>query len=429
MSQVGEDSHYRSALRETSDPKSPTWRYKVNASGVPLAGTLIGIQGCQWITTCCSAIIAAVNYRQKRGGDHHSLIKETADLWRSAFEGNQETQTWFRTEVEAQIDQFVTTEDQNILMLMQSTMKYCLLRLYLSSNAGGVEVDHNEAIKLHLINRADQDPDEATWSTHGIFASARSASVSTARTTTAGTRPAPTVVQPTTRTAGGSGAGSRVTTRTGAAVPREEATGGSGAAEQVSAATTRAAAEAGTEDMDDEVNTMPATAVSITPERSQLVVNLLRAIQSQDPNTASHLTALMQGTAPTPAVVMEQPTPAVLTRWATSHGIVKPTSYKECCETGGFSGNTYLYWDAEAQMVKTITYEPWDILSRLIKKLFLKFRCSVLTNTCMTSYRTTQLGVLLCGAKVKEDTYACLLCRCNEFLKFAGDSSSLVTVV
>ena len=47
----------------------------------------------------------------------------------------------------------------------------------------------------------------------------------------------------------------------------------------------------------------------------------------------------------------------------------------------------------------------------------------------MTSYRTTQLGVQLCGAKVKEDTYACLLTRCNEFLRFAGESSSLITTV
>jgi hypothetical protein len=47
----------------------------------------------------------------------------------------------------------------------------------------------------------------------------------------------------------------------------------------------------------------------------------------------------------------------------------------------------------------------------------------------MISYRTTQLGVLLCGGKVKEDTYACLLTRCNKFLKFAVDNSPLITVV
>jgi hypothetical protein len=52
----------------------------------------------------------------------------------------------------------------------------------------------------------------------------------------------------------------------------------------------------------------------------------------------------------------------------------------------------------------TVTYEPWNLLSRMILKMFLRFWCVVLTNTCMTSDRTTQLGVLLCGAKVKEDT-------------------------
>jgi hypothetical protein len=109
---------------EVSDPKSPSWRYRCNANGVPIAGTLIGIQGCQWISTCCSCIIAAVNHRQKRGADHHSLIKETADLWRSVFDGNQETKTWFLSEVEKRIEQFVITEDQNILLLIQNTVKY-----------------------------------------------------------------------------------------------------------------------------------------------------------------------------------------------------------------------------------------------------------------------------------------------------------------
>jgi hypothetical protein len=111
MSQQGTDNEYRSAMNEVSDPKSPTWRYRCNANGVPIARTLIGIQGCQWITTCCSCIIAAVNHRQKRGSDHHSLIKETADLWRSVFDGNQETNTWFQSEVEKRVEQFVAAED------------------------------------------------------------------------------------------------------------------------------------------------------------------------------------------------------------------------------------------------------------------------------------------------------------------------------
>jgi hypothetical protein len=77
----------------------------------------------------------------------------------------------------------------------------------------------------------------------------------------------------------------------------------------------------------------------------------------------------------------------------------------------------------------TVTYEPWNLLNRRIKREFLKFRCSILTNTCMVIYRTTQLGVLLCGTKVKEDTYACLLTRCNEFLSFAADNSHLITTI
>jgi hypothetical protein len=167
----------------------------------------------------------------------------------------------------------------------------------------------------------------------------------------------------------------------------------------------------------------------MTPERSELVMSLLSAIQSQDPQAIHHLLALMGGTStPVPAVQVH-PATGTLTRWATSHGYVKPTSYKQSCETGGISVGTYLFLDTDTQMVMTVTYEPWDMLSRIITKMFLKFRCSTLTNTCMTAYRTTQLGVLLCGAKVKEDTYACLLTRCNEFLRFARESSSLITAI
>jgi hypothetical protein len=110
-------------------------------------------------------------------------------------------------------------------------------------------------------------------------------------------------------------------------------------------------------------------------------------------------------------------------------GYVRPESYKAYCETGGISPNTYLYIDEETWQVMTVTYEPWNLLNRRIKRKFLKFRCSILTNTCMVSYRTTQLGVLLCGTKVKEDTYACLLTRCNEFLSFAADNSHLITTI
>ncbi len=196
MSQQGTDHEYRSSMREVSDPKSPTWRYKCNANGVPIAGTLIGIQGCQWITTCCSCIIAAVNYRQKRGSDHHALIKETADLWRSVFEGNAETKTWFQSDVEKRIEQFVATEDQNILLLMQNTVKYCILRLYLSSNGAIGDTEQNDAIRSHMRCSAinNLDPDEDSWSSRSIYASARSTAspTVTTRTPTVVARPAPT---------------------------------------------------------------------------------------------------------------------------------------------------------------------------------------------------------------------------------------------
>ncbi len=147
------------------------------------------------------------------------------------------------------------------------------------------------------------------------------------------------------------------------------------------------------------------------------------------PSSHKTLQSLMDGTStPVPAVQVH-PAPGTLTRWAQAHGYVKPTNYKESCETRGISCGTYLFLDTDTQMVMTVTYEPWDMLSRMIAKMFLKFRCSTLINTCITAYKTTQLGVLLCGAKVKEDTYACLLTRCNEFLRFAGESSSLITTV
>jgi hypothetical protein len=112
--------------KDVSDPKSPRWRHRCNAKRVPIAGTAVGIQGCQWINCCVNQIIAFVNYKQKRGQDHHALIKETVDLWRSVCDGNQERSTWFRTEIETMVEQFIITEDDNILLLMQSTIKYCL---------------------------------------------------------------------------------------------------------------------------------------------------------------------------------------------------------------------------------------------------------------------------------------------------------------
>jgi hypothetical protein len=88
-----------------------------------------------------------------------------------------------------------------------------------------------------------------------------------------------------------------------------------------------------------------------------------------------------------------------------------------------------LYLDEKSGLVCTTTYKPWNLLTRKIKKKFLRFRCSILTNTCMVSYKTTQLGVLLRGTKVKEDMYACLLTRCNEFLAFAADNAHHITII
>ena len=183
------------------------------------------------------------------------------------------------------------------------------------------------------------------------------------------------------------------------------------------------------EDLEEEVSHGAPSTSTLTKEKGELVLSLLSAIQSQDPMAMTHLQALMDVASPPVQVVPVHPATSVLTRWATSHGFIKPGNYKESCETGGISAGTYLFLDPETQMVTTVTYEPWDMLSRIITKMFLKFRCSTLTITCMTAYGTTQLGVLLCGAKVKEDTYACLLTRCNEFLRFAGESSSLITAV
>jgi hypothetical protein len=130
-------------------------------------------------------------------------------------------------------------------------------------------------------------------------------------------------------------------------------------------------------------------------------------------------------------VAQAHPTPQVMSAWARSHGYLKPDSYKAACETGGISYNTYLHLDEESGRVCTTTYEPWNLLTRKIKKKFLRFRCSILTITCMITYRTTQLGVLLTGTKVKEVavTYACLLSRCNEFVAFAANNSHLITTI
>jgi hypothetical protein len=117
---MAEEFSYRP--KDVSDPKSPGWRHRCNANRVPIASTSIGIQGCQWVNCCVNQIIANVTYKQKRGQDHHALIKATVDLWRSVCDGNQETATWFQTKIEAMVEQFIITEDNEILLRMQSTI-------------------------------------------------------------------------------------------------------------------------------------------------------------------------------------------------------------------------------------------------------------------------------------------------------------------
>jgi hypothetical protein len=97
-------------------------------------------------------------------------------------------------------------------------------------------------------------------------------------------------------------------------------------------------------------------------------------------------------------VVATHPSNSDLSLWAHRQGYQKPDSYKSAYKSTGISFNTYLYLDEENGLVCTTTYEPWNILSKKIHRKFLKFRCAILTNNCMLSYRATQLGVMLCEA-------------------------------
>ena len=95
--------------------------------------------------------------------------------------------------------------------------------------------------------------------------------------------------------------------------------------------------------MEEEVSNGAPSTTTLTQERSELVMSLLSAIQSQDPQAIHHLQALMDGPSTPVPVVQVHPAAGVLTRWAQSHGYVKPTNYKESCETGGISWGTYLF--------------------------------------------------------------------------------------
>jgi hypothetical protein len=164
------------------------------------------------------------------------------------------------------------------------------------------------------------------------------------------------------------------------------------------------------------VTDITPVASTMTADRMEQVLSLINSIQGHDSQCAqSSLSALMSGGRQVTTVALAHPTAKVLGAWARKHGYIKPESYKAACETRGISYNTYLYLDEESGMVCTKTYEPWNLRTLKIKRKFLKSRCSILTNTCMISYMTSQLGVLMCGTNVKEDTYASHLTRCNVF--------------
>jgi hypothetical protein len=199
------------------------------------------------------------------------------------------------------------------------------------------DTEQNDAIKSHMRRSAihSQDPDEDSWSSRSIYDSAGStaAPTVTTRTPTVVTRPAPAGSRG--RPAGTSGAASTRSTRATEAAQATDAPGGSIGAEEVSNATARAEATAGAveEDMEEEVTNAAPSATTLTPERSELVMSLLSAIQSQDPQAAIHLQALMNGASPPIPAVQVHPAAGALTRWAQAHGYVKPTTYKESCET------------------------------------------------------------------------------------------------
>jgi hypothetical protein len=172
------------------------------------------------------------------------------------------------------------------------------------------------------------------------------------------------------------------------------------------------------------VTDITPVASTMTVDRVEQVMSLIASIQGQDSQSAqSSLSALVSGGRQATPVAQAHPIAHVQSAWARSHGYIQPESYKAAGETGGISYNTYLYLDEESGLVYTTTNDPWNLLNRKIKKKFLRFRCSIRTSTCMVSYRTTQLGVLLYGTKVKEDTYACLRTRCNNFSAFSLPSS------
>jgi hypothetical protein len=141
------------------------------------------------------------------------------------------------------------------------------------------------------------------------------------------------------------------------------------------------------EDPEEEVTDITPVASTMTADRMEQVPSLISSIQGQDSQSAqSRLSTLMSRGMQVTRVAQVHPTTQVLSTWARSHSYIKPEWYKAACETGGISYITYLYLDEESGMVCKTTYEPWNLLTRKIRKKILKFRCSILTNTCMVTY-------------------------------------------
>jgi hypothetical protein len=61
--------------------------------------------------------------------------------------------------IEIMADSFIATEDTNILTLMQSNVRNCLLCLYMVAGTTMADAEQNDAIKAH-VRRTDSDGNE-----------------------------------------------------------------------------------------------------------------------------------------------------------------------------------------------------------------------------------------------------------------------------
>jgi hypothetical protein len=241
------------------------------------------------------------------------------------------------------VDSFIVTEDTNILTLMQSTVRNCLLRLYVAAGTTMADAEQNDAIKAHVRRTASDgnDLDEDVWSTRSIYQSARSVPAST--TTTAVLQPSVSVQalttsgrtlrgRPTTASHAATGAGARQTTAQATAEGGGGSGIGGGSAEAAHAEGTGVAQE--TEDHEDEVTDINPPTAALTQDRYEHMVTLLSQIQGNDTQSAqSTLQVLMSGGKQATTVVATHPSNSDLLLWAHRQGYQKPDSYKTACET------------------------------------------------------------------------------------------------